>query len=603
MKRLISFLLCLSMVFGMIGTATYAEAAEIIEDNLFSAAASLEQFYEAHVVLQMGLRGAAVNPNSKGIAFEIMASDLMNLVSPGTVTTLSESMTDQVADLVTKNCAGETINLVQCKTGGASYVSKVLSDVSGGKYSEAELLTTSEFAEKFNVKAEELGISQQATDSHVKESTVEKICSEYTLGEDALYSAEVQASLFANAIQYSGYAAITTAALTTAESIIKGYSLEDAAVHVTEESTISAVSVGFGTMTAGEISLVLAALGAPATVTTLASGALILLVPVGAGYALHVIAEKTDFEGKLRNIVSYLEEQAVDFGASFDDAYGTFCSNCGADLPSQEGYDPRLGIWACTECGMLMTSSNVYDGERFPGVVWFCDGCNACLSKQHGFTDLNDTWVCTKCGYVNPITDDDEWADTFDNSTINEKISIGSRIGYAVGTVAFGIESGVKKVGSFISGIFSKDDGQTAQLDFTKATCKTLDKEGIIYTYYGMDEEGTTEYLDIIFTGDNMPEIDFWIECNSTYNCFYIACYELLEYDEADSLEVIDLCNYLNDSSFFARFLCDEEANEVYADVLAYSPTKCSGEVLLNTIYEMVYSIDSFYPDLATYAK
>ena len=32
-----------------------------------------------------------------------------------------------------------------------------------------------------------------------------------------------------------------------------------------------------------------------------------------------------------------------------------YCTNCGADLGDQYGFDPEKGYWTCTECGTLMT--------------------------------------------------------------------------------------------------------------------------------------------------------------------------------------------------------------------------------------------------------
>lgn len=82
-----------------------------------------------------------------------------------------------------------------------------------------------------------------------------------------------------------------------------------------------------------------------------------------------------------------------------------FCPNCGAILNNQSGFDPNNSVWTCTECGMLLMDDDMYEGDRFEGVVWYCDNCNAILNKQSGFSDSNSYWQCEECGHTNPISE------------------------------------------------------------------------------------------------------------------------------------------------------------------------------------------------------
>ncbi|MDU2829114.1 MAG: hypothetical protein E7C03_01375 [Anaerococcus sp.] len=84
-----------------------------------------------------------------------------------------------------------------------------------------------------------------------------------------------------------------------------------------------------------------------------------------------------------------------------------FCPNCGATLNCQDGFDPSLGVWTCTECGQLLMDDDVYDGDTFEGVAWYCDDCGALLNKQYGFSDSYGTWTCTECGHTNGINEDE----------------------------------------------------------------------------------------------------------------------------------------------------------------------------------------------------
>ncbi len=83
-----------------------------------------------------------------------------------------------------------------------------------------------------------------------------------------------------------------------------------------------------------------------------------------------------------------------------------FCTNCGAVLNKQEGFDPKLEIWKCKECGTIFHGDSL-DGIRFKGVAWYCDCCGAYLNAQEGFTDLKNTWRCRECGYENKISADE----------------------------------------------------------------------------------------------------------------------------------------------------------------------------------------------------
>lgn len=84
-----------------------------------------------------------------------------------------------------------------------------------------------------------------------------------------------------------------------------------------------------------------------------------------------------------------------------------FCPNCGATLNYQDGFDPSIGAWTCTECGQLLMDDDVYDGDTFEGVAWYCDDCGALLNKQYGFSDSYGTWTCTECGHTNGINEDE----------------------------------------------------------------------------------------------------------------------------------------------------------------------------------------------------
>lgn len=84
-----------------------------------------------------------------------------------------------------------------------------------------------------------------------------------------------------------------------------------------------------------------------------------------------------------------------------------FCTNCGSTLNRQAGFTPELGIWTCTECGMLLMDAETYETKIIGGVAWYCDKCGELLNNQAGFSDVSGWWRCTSCGCIIGTTDAD----------------------------------------------------------------------------------------------------------------------------------------------------------------------------------------------------
>lgn len=93
-----------------------------------------------------------------------------------------------------------------------------------------------------------------------------------------------------------------------------------------------------------------------------------------------------------------------EYKSMYNDEY--YCPNCNAILNDQEGFDPELSKWECTQCGRLLTDSSYEDG-LYGNVVWYCDKCGADLTEQSYFSEYVDSWTCTECGYINPINEDE----------------------------------------------------------------------------------------------------------------------------------------------------------------------------------------------------
>lgn len=98
-----------------------------------------------------------------------------------------------------------------------------------------------------------------------------------------------------------------------------------------------------------------------------------------------------------------------------------FCTNCGAILNHQSGFDPSYGTWTCTECGAELMDDDIYEGDTYEGVAWYCDECGALLNRQEGFSDSYESWTCTECGHTNGTTEDDIYDSKDDYERQQEK--------------------------------------------------------------------------------------------------------------------------------------------------------------------------------------
>ena len=72
----------------------------------------------------------------------------------------------------------------------------------------------------------------------------------------------------------------------------------------------------------------------------------------------------------------------------------------------------------CTECGMLLTDEDFFDGEE-NGVVWYCKNCGAILNKQDGFSKYYSSWMCQECYEDNELDESQIYESEEDYKTKN----------------------------------------------------------------------------------------------------------------------------------------------------------------------------------------
>lgn len=313
MKKVLSVLLIVSLLVGF-SSPLYADYESIIPGNGVSVVDGLSTAYEASVIARMaGRAGAATESGAKGIAFEIIYSDVKNFfynIFTGITTKLSPNSIDSVADLISTDKNGAIVELIQCKDGTSpAQINKVLSNITNGKYEGAELVGTHEFVEIYNEQAIINGVAP-ATDSGISTKFTSQIADK-ALGKVASVS-----DLAGLTLKASGLAAGITAVFSIADSVFRGDSVADATGKVICNSSISASSVAVGSLSKAGINSLLLSIGANTAVATASSAIVGILVPLGASYVLYLIVEEAELQDAIStHVAPILQSMSTTMGS------------------------------------------------------------------------------------------------------------------------------------------------------------------------------------------------------------------------------------------------------------------------------------------------
>ena len=305
--RPLIFLLCALLIVPNYSLAIGNEAAATFGTAGTATVMGLENLYEATVIARMtGRAGASTPSGAKGIAFEILYSDIKNAFSNiknGYKTSLSKSSIDELADLITTNKKGEIVQLIQCKDGTSiSQVDKIIQQIIDGKYEGADIVVTKELAELYEERAQGRGIDRPVVDSKISISKTKKIA------DKALSITPSSSELLKSTLKNSAVAAAVTSCISIAESVYRGDDVYEMTGNVVEDTTISAATVALATVTSAELPALLTSLGASATIANTAAAVVAIFVPVAGGYALYVLADEYQFDEKVEDIMGKIVE-------------------------------------------------------------------------------------------------------------------------------------------------------------------------------------------------------------------------------------------------------------------------------------------------------
>ncbi len=296
--KITSAMMIISMGIVLSGMGVHAEEisntdkAEAVVAGSAIVAISAEEGYEASAAARMaGRAGASSTTGAKGIAFETVYSDTQNIKDfvKGTdnVTKQTVSSTAKQVDLVKVNESGKVISRIQCKDTPNS-IPKTIDQVKSGKYTQAQLVGTTETAEAFNAEAKAAGVTKTMKDSGISTKTTERIA------EKALSSnPETVAKGVAKGASYAG---VIDGGIAVYESVRDGDSIPDAIGHVATQTSVGTISGGAALGTASVAAAGLAAASAGPAATVLVPTAVAVGVGVGVHKGAEYLVEKYDVE-------------------------------------------------------------------------------------------------------------------------------------------------------------------------------------------------------------------------------------------------------------------------------------------------------------------
>lgn len=311
-KRIVAILMGI-VISSSICMPAYAKELNSVAcgtETVMNTAFGLEEVYDLSVVNRMvGRCGAATQTGAKGIAFEVLYTDLKNFEN--TFTSFEKKLTTQftkcanakTVDLVTLDKNGKIVERIQCKNTPSSTATKQVVDaVKSGKYTSTQLVGTTEAAEAFNKKAAAEGISKVMKDSHIPEAATIKIA------DKALGEISVASQVLKNAAKSAGCGAAFAGGIALIESAINGDDVYETSGNVVTESAIGAASMGLGSAVSCTVAEALNAVAMGSAVAYVTP----IVICVGTTIIITYILEGIADEHEIRNVIAKYAKQGYE---------------------------------------------------------------------------------------------------------------------------------------------------------------------------------------------------------------------------------------------------------------------------------------------------
>ncbi len=234
----------------------------------------ITDIYDAKVIAEMlGRPGAALPKGSKGIAFEVLFKDKLNLYhlfDKDFHAALNPNPIDELADILVYDSKGNVVTTYQCKAAASpSGINQLIDQLKIGKYNNTNLVATSENAQLIKDAAQNAELDVNVIDSKISSKTAERIANK------ALTKKISVSTALRNALKVGALSGGLEGIYAAYDAYTKGMTFDEAVSHV----SVKAIE-GF---TAGTVSGYIVEFVSTGLASTTIPTAAVAVIPVVIG--------------------------------------------------------------------------------------------------------------------------------------------------------------------------------------------------------------------------------------------------------------------------------------------------------------------------------
>ena len=143
----------------------------------------------------------------------------------------------------------------------------------------------------------------------------------------------------------------------------------------------------------------------------------------------------------------------------------------------------------------------------------------------------------------------------------------------------------------------------TAQYATTQEFMNYCDRNGIVYTYQGINQTTNREQVRTSWRGDNISSLTVNLFFDSDLEAVRLYAWNIIDYNSYNYSSLLEVVNNLNAQFFWVKFYCDTSDNSVTGEISIPVRTGNAGELAFDALSWMVSIIDDAYPSVQPYAK
>ena len=142
----------------------------------------------------------------------------------------------------------------------------------------------------------------------------------------------------------------------------------------------------------------------------------------------------------------------------------------------------------------------------------------------------------------------------------------------------------------------------TAAYSSAQDFLNTMEAEGILYTYHGLDAD-EDDWVEVKYTGDYCDTIDIDVYFNKNGTEALFRFWNLIDFNSQDFREVLTVVNQINGDYKWVKFSVDTNDYSVTAKLDTIFPTGYAGMICLSCLEHIVNVSDVAYQRLQPYIK